>query len=88
MPRYFTHFYNSEVLCDERGQDFASLDDARAGARRSASELIAEHILEGIPIDLSDRLEIMDEAGNLMVVVRFSQFFKNSIEISDAHDAW
>ena len=75
VPRYFTHLYNSEVLCDESGQEFIDLAEARVEARASASELIAEHIVQGITVDLNHRLEVMDEDGQVVFVLTFAQLF-------------
>lgn len=72
MPHYFTHLYNSDVLCDTQGEDFADLGLAEAAARRTASELIAEHIIDGQLIDLSNRLEVVDNSGRTVFVLRFS----------------
>lgn len=76
LPRYFTHLYNSEFLCDEIGEEFADLAEARVAARRSASELIAEHIVQGIVVDLDHRLEVIDEDGRTVIVLPFAQLFR------------
>lgn len=75
MPRYFTHLYNNEVLRDERGEEFASLAEAQVAARTSASELIAEHIAEGIVVDLNHHLEVEDETGQVIIVLSFAELF-------------
>lgn len=80
MPRYFTHFYNSEVMRDEQGEVFASLAEARMGARTSASELIAEHIEQGFVVDLSHRLEVVDEDGQVVIVLPFAALFRGTGE--------
>ena len=80
MPRYFTHLYNSELLCDERGEEFGSVEEARIAARAAASELIAEHITQGIIVDLSHRLEVMDEDGTVVSVLSFAEFFRGTGE--------
>ena len=84
MPRYFTHFYNSDVLRDERGQEFETLAEARRAALTGAGELIADHINQGKIVDLDDRLEIVDENGRVVSVLRFADFFKGSGGISSS----
>ena len=76
MPRFFIHLYNSEVLCDERGEVFKDLQEARLAARAGAAELIGEHIANGTIVDLDDRLEVTDEEGRLVFVLKFADFFK------------
>jgi len=76
LPHYFTHFYNSELLCDRDGQDFPSLRQAKEAARRTASELIAEHIVEGTKVNLGHRLDVMDETGQIVFVLRFADLFE------------
>lgn len=78
MPRYFTHLYNSEILRDERGEVFADLSEARAAAQRTASELIAEHISQGIVVNLDHRLEVIDETGKVVIVLPFAQLFQGT----------
>ena len=76
MPRYFTHLYNSEILCDHAGQECAGVAAAREAALRTAGELIAEHIVEGSIVNLSHRLEVVDEAGQVVVVIKFADLFE------------
>lgn len=75
MPRYFTHHYAAEVLCDDEGEKFETLAGARDGARRSASELIAEQIVNDEVVDLAHRLVIMDENGSIVFVLEYSKLF-------------
>ena len=76
LPHYFTHLYNSELLCDRHGQDFPGLREAQEAARRTASELIAEHIVKGTKVNLAHRLDIMDETGQIVFVLRFADLFE------------
>jgi hypothetical protein len=78
VARYFTHIYETEVLHDEHGQEFANLDAAMEGARRAASELIAESIAQGITVELAHRLEVVEEGGQVVIVLPFEQLFKGN----------
>jgi len=78
LPRYFFHLYNDELLRDQTGECFADVDLAREAAVRGISELIAEQIVAGRPVDLSHRIEIEDSAGKLVCTVRYGELFTGS----------
>lgn len=72
MRRYCFHLRNGrDLLLGEDGPDFVDDETAKAAALRSAREIIAADALEGA-IDLSQRIEIVDENGALIAVVPFS----------------
>jgi hypothetical protein len=75
LPRYYFHLFNGEVLFDEVGQDFSSLEDARAGAIRGISELIAEHLAQHKSVDLAHRIEVSDDSGTTVDRVVFGELF-------------
>ncbi len=75
VPRYYLNLYNDEVVRDETGEDFADAGAARESAVRGIAELIAEHIVAGKPVDLSDRIEIEDEQRKLVAVITYAEMF-------------
>ncbi len=73
MPRYYFNVHNSIGLVeDEEGRDFADLEAARAAALKGAREIIAEDAAQGV-VDLRGRLEVIDEAGAVVLTLRFTE---------------
>ena len=77
LPHYYLHLFNGEILRDEAGESFADEGAARTGAIRAISELIAEHIVAGEPVDLAHRIEVEDEQGEIVETIRFGVFFRD-----------
>lgn len=75
MPVYYFHLYNDERLLDPHGKTLPDDAAARQAAVEGISELIAENIVEGRPVELTDRIEVADEAGRIVTTVRFSDLF-------------
>lgn len=73
MPRYYLNLFNDVDTIDEEGADFPDLAEARKGAVDAARALIAEHVTKGQPIDLGDRIEVADAAGEVLAVIRFRE---------------
>ncbi|MFD1107349.1 DUF6894 family protein [Sphingobium olei] len=71
MERYHINLFNDADILDEEGQEFVDLAAAHAEAMRSAREVIADHVMNGRPIDLRHRMEITDNAGKLLDMIRF-----------------
>lgn len=72
MPRYFLHLHNNlGPVTDEEGQDLPDLEAAHLEAIRNIRGLLSAELKEG-QIDLSGRIEIFDEPGNLLRVVPFT----------------
>lgn len=71
MPRFHLNLYNDTVLIDEEGSEFPDIAAAEVAAARSARDLIAEHVTMGLPIDLGHRMEVVDDAGRVLSVLRF-----------------
>lgn len=78
MPRFFFDLHNDEILCDDIGTECAGLDAARALAASSVAELIGEHIIEGRPVDLRNRIVIKDHRGESVLTVCFGEFFRGA----------
>jgi hypothetical protein len=71
MPRFHFNVFNNVVALDYEGVERPSLEVARAEAVAGARDLVASHIRDGNTIYSSHRIEITDEAGRLLDVVRF-----------------
>lgn len=71
MPRFFFHLKDGVTLCDEEGMSFATVDEARTEAVRTAREIMADEVRRG-SLTLVDRIEIADEGGNPVTVVTFA----------------
>ena len=63
MPRYYFHLMDhSERLLDPEGRLLACGDEIPAAALREARAIISQDALTGV-IDLSQRIEVLDDAG-------------------------
>jgi hypothetical protein len=78
LPQYYFHVYNDDVLRDQTGEEFIDADAARQAALRGISELVAENIVQGKLVDLSDRIDIADEHGQVVSTIRFGELFSES----------
>jgi hypothetical protein len=68
--RYHFHIRDAEgLIADEEGSELASLDAARAEARASAQDLVANDLRGGQTIP-ERRIEIVDESGAVLDFVR------------------
>jgi Domain of unknown function (DUF6894) len=78
MPLYHFNLLNgSGLIPDEEGRELPDLETARAEGIRGARSIIAEEVLDG-HVDLSSRLEITDEAGNILIAISFA----DTVEVS------
>jgi hypothetical protein len=76
MPLFFLHLRDrDERFEDTSGTEFPSLLSARAEAIKSAREIMAENLRQGLPLD-HKQIEICDEDGNLIETVRFHDVLK------------
>jgi Domain of unknown function (DUF6894) len=71
MPRFFFHLKDGVTLCDDEGMSFATVDEARREAVRTAREIMADDARRD-SLNLVDRIEIADEGGNAVTVVTFA----------------
>lgn len=78
MPQYYMHLFNDEILRDQSGASFPDEQAAREGAIRAISELIAEHIVAGQPVDLSNRIEVEDDRGDVVETIKFGELFRGT----------
>jgi hypothetical protein len=71
MPHFHLHQHkNGEVILDEEGASYPTLDDAVGDAAQSARELMAARLRAGAPLDHSE-FHIADEAGKVVALVTF-----------------
>ena len=72
MPRYFFHLRDgTDTLIDAEGADLGNLDEARIAAFANARNIISHDALDG-RIDLTQRIEVFDEAGTFVCSVKFA----------------
>ena len=72
VPRYFFNLFNDETTVDDEGQELAGLDAARTRAIREARVIACESVGKG-HLNLADRIEVLDEAGALVLTVTFAE---------------
>ena len=73
VPRYFFDLFNDVDVTDEEGCALPDLEAARAHATSEARTMIQAGIVDGGKIDLDHRIEVRDEAGTVVCVVRFAE---------------
>jgi hypothetical protein len=73
MSRYFFHVHDrGGTVVDPEGQPLEDLASARKHAVTAARQLISEDVLCGA-FDLSGYVEITDEIGDTVLIVRFEE---------------
>lgn len=71
MPRYFLHIRDEDGLTpDEEGAELPDLDAAKAEAIAGARDILAEKLRAGEVLS-GAVIEIADETGQVLAVVRF-----------------
>ncbi len=73
MPKYHLNIFNAVDTYDEEGLELPDLAAAKKAAINGARHLMAEHIVAGRPLDLSDRIEIADERGSVLATLPFRE---------------
>jgi hypothetical protein len=76
MPRYFFDLYNDIVAFDEEGSVLSGPEEAHRRALGEAREMITASVEEHGRIDLKHRIEIRDEAGEIIERVQFEKAVK------------
>lgn len=71
MARFHIHIYDSDIVPDIEGRDFADLSEALSEAMRGGRAIIAEQVASGETVNLDDRLEIVDGSEELKAVILF-----------------
>ncbi|HUD95326.1 DUF6894 family protein [Sphingobium sp.] len=73
MTRFYLHLHNQTGTApDEQGQDLGSLDEARQLALDSIRDVLSEEVRQG-RIDFRGHIEIADETGEALAILRFSE---------------
>jgi hypothetical protein len=84
VPRFYFHLHDRfGAVPDPDGRDLADLDVVRAQALKGARSIICEDVRDG-RVDLTGRVDIYDEAGELVLSLPFAE----AVElVSGADDA-
>ena len=72
MPRYFFDLKNDVDARDEEGRELPDLDAVRSHAIIEAREIAKESVDDG-HLNLDHRIEVRDESGTIVCVVRFGE---------------
>ena len=72
MPRYFFHLHNDLETRDEEGLELPDLAAARDVADHEARAMAAQSVANG-QLDLNHSIEVTDESGATVLVVRFGE---------------
>lgn len=76
MPLYFFHLRDgTDTLIDAEGVELDTPAAARAMALLQARDIISHEALKG-EINLRQRIDVVDSAGNLLVTLRFDDAVK------------
>lgn len=76
MPLYFFHLRDGrDTLIDAEGLELGSPQAAREMALIQARDIIGHEAMKG-EIDLGQRIDVVDSAGNLIVTLSFGDAVK------------
>jgi hypothetical protein len=71
MPRFYLHYCDAlGRVTDQEGAEYPDVSVARTKAVAAAREIIAGEVEQG-QIDLTATIEVMDESGHEVLLVRF-----------------
>jgi hypothetical protein len=76
MPRYFFHLYNDIEARDEEGSILPDSEAARKKAIAEARNMMAVELQEKGAINLSHWIEVEDELGETVAIVKFGDAVK------------
>jgi hypothetical protein len=71
MPQFHLNVFNDVDALDEEGIERPNLEVAKLEAMIGARDIIANLIRYGKPVHRNHRIDITDEAGNLLHTVSF-----------------
>lgn len=71
MPRFYFHLANDMFVRDHQGRDLPNREAARAEAIKAARDILAATILEQGKINFEHRIDVVDEAGEAVLSVKF-----------------
>lgn len=76
MARYFFHLFNSLETRDEEGRHLYDVNAARWHAVTEARHLMAADVKDRGELNLTHRIEVVEETGVTVAVVRFDEAVK------------
>lgn len=80
MARFYFQLYNRVgYVPDQQGQELQDLDAARREAIGSIRSMIGEDAKQGL-VDMQGRIEVRNEAGELLEVIRFADAVEVRLE--------
>jgi hypothetical protein len=71
MPRYYFHLHNDLDVLDPEGCELASPEAAQLQAEHEAKVMASESVLTKGKLVLSHSIEVTDDTGASVAVVRF-----------------
>ena len=75
MPRYFFDMHNDIETRDEEGLELPDIAAAREQATENAREMVCDSIQRHGGVNLEHRIDVRDEAGEIVVTTTFRQAF-------------
>jgi hypothetical protein len=75
VPKFFFHLYDDMVALDEEGIELRDAEAARDKALADARHMACAEVLEG-RLNLSHRIEVVDERGDVLLTVPFGATVK------------
>jgi hypothetical protein len=76
MPRFYFNLANDMFVPDLEGKELPDVEAARAQAEKYARDMSAASILEQGRINFNHRIDVVDEAGEVVVTVEFAEAVK------------
>jgi hypothetical protein len=70
VPRFFFHLFNDEDTLDREGMELSDEAAAHEQAIRAAKDMASQGVADGRLV-LSNRIEVVNEAGQTIDTVRF-----------------
>ncbi len=78
MPRFYFNVFNRISTVDDEGADLPDLAAARLEARKGAAGLIAEHIVAGIKINPLHRIDVENDARQIVYRLLFDDLIEKT----------
>ena len=75
MPRYYFDIHNDIETRDDEGRELADIATALEQALDSARELVCESVQRHGGVNLDHRIDVRDEAGEVVLTTTFRQAF-------------
>jgi len=75
MPRYYFHLHDTAGVEDDEGTELPDVAAAREYALANARDMVCGDVKNGF-VDLGHRIEVVDEAGKVVLTLTFGEAFK------------